>query len=220
LNEKTHFEKLALKSELKALRAQMNPHFMFNVLNTIKGIVLNNKPLDAAEHLSDFSYLLRQSLQQSREPLISLKDDLETVQLYVRLERLRFAEKFDFECLIHDDVPLDDIQLPPMLLQPYIENAIVHAFNGLKEKGKLLLEIKLDGDSVCCIIDDNGIGRTKKSTQASTKKHQSLGMKITNERIEMQNQLNDLGLEVQILDKKNAEGKAEGTRVVLRIPII
>ncbi len=217
---KTHFEKLALKSELKALRAQMNPHFMFNVLNTIKGIVLNNKPLDAAEHLSNFSYLLRQSLQQSREPLISLKEDLETVQLYVRLERLRFAEKFDFECLIADNIPLEEVFLPPMLLQPYIENAILHAFNGLKEKGKLLLEIKLQGDNVWCIIDDNGVGRTKKITQGNNKKkHQSLGMKITNERIEMQNQLNDLGLTVEIIDKINTEGNAAGTKVILQLPI-
>ncbi len=217
LKEKNRIEKLALQSEVKALRAQMNPHFMFNALNTVKSYVLSNKPLEAAEYLSDFAYLLRQTLQQSREQLISLKDDLETLQLYIRLEQTRFSENFDIQYVIDENLPLEDIFIPPMILQPYVENAIKHGLPTKKNQGILRLEISAEKDQLLCVIDDNGAGRQAKNGNAQS--HKSLGMEITNERVQIHNQLNDLGLDIKIIDKTNENGEAEGTRVEVRMNI-
>lgn len=217
IKEKNRIEQLALQSEIKALQAQMNPHFMFNTLNTIKSAVLSEKPLVASEYLSDFAYLLRQTLQQSREKTIPLHDDLETLLLYIRLEMLRFHEKFDFEYRLNPDVPIEELTIPPMILQPFVENAIRHAFNEKKEKGVLILEITYSADdTVLCIIDDNGSGRKPKQILPSDK-HQSLGMTITNERVQLHNQLNDNKIDIKIIDKKDENKNGSGTRVEVRL---
>jgi ligand-binding sensor domain-containing protein len=224
IKEKEALEKMALLSEIKALRAQMNPHFMFNALNSVKSSILNDKPLEAAEYLSDFAYLLRLTLQQSREKLISLQEDLETLTIYVRLEMMRFKEKFDFEYSLDQTVAIEEIMIPPMILQPYLENAIRHAFNRKTDKGLLQLIIVMeDTNTVLCIIEDNGMGRINPSLEDNFNEnttHKSLGMSITNERILLHNKLNDSKINIKIIDKTNDNGQPEGTRVEVRISIL
>ncbi len=222
--KKEALEKMLLLSEIKALRVQMNPHFMFNVLNGVKNNILSKKPLAAAEYLSDFAYLLRLTLQQSREKFITLGEDLETLTIYVRLEKMRFKEKFDFEYELSTDVPISKILIPPMILQPYLENAIRHAFNKKNEKGLLELNIAMeDSKTVLCIIEDNGIGR--QSSFDSNKlidnpAYKSLGMNITDERILLHNKLNDSKINIKIIDKINSVGNPVGTRVEIRLSIL
>ena len=219
IKEKSRIEKLAMQSEVKALRAQMNPHFMFNALNAVKSYVLGNQPLKASEYLSNFAYLLRQTLQQSREHTITLREDLETVKLYVEMEQMRFQETFNVVYEIAEDVDLEQVMIPPMLSQPYIENAIKHGLPARKKEGILTISIQYADEkqeAILYCIEDNGVGRKALSTSKNPQ-HKSLGMTITQERIDIHNQLNNNQLEVNIIDKKDENGEAVGTKVELKI---
>lgn len=220
--EKVRVTKQMADLELKALRSQMNPHFMFNSLNSIKNYILQAKPNLAAEYLSNFSHLIRMILQNSGEKEISLQDELETLILYIELEQIRFEQKFEFNCVVEDGLRLEDIRIPPMILQPYVENAIWHGLMHKKEEGHLMLRFSKDKESemVCCTIDDDGIGRKKSAEMKSLSatKYKSMGMGITKDRIDILNKMNALGIETEIIDKMDASGQAAGTSVIVKIP--
>lgn len=206
--------------ELKALRSQMNPHFMFNSLNSIKNYILKSKPADAAQYLSSFAHLIRMTLQNSREKTISLSQELETLMLYIDLEKLRFKKGFEFTCEVDEQLNLDDIEIPPLLLQPYVENAIWHGLMHKQDDAVLSLGFqKMDG-SIECVIEDNGVGREKAALlkSSSARKYKSMGMGITKDRIDILNQINALGIEVSVIDKKDESGYAIGTKVMIQIP--
>jgi hypothetical protein len=207
--------------ELSALRSQMNPHFMFNSLNSIKNYILHAEPRVAAEYLSDFAHLIRMILQHSRERAIPLAEEIETLRLYVELEQLRFDEAFAFECDIEPGLPLDSVLIPPMLLQPFLENAIWHGLMHRTSPGILSLRFKTNGDRVLCIIDDNGIGREEAARlkSLSATRYKSMGMGLTRDRIDILNRLESLGIEVTIIDKRTADGQPDGTLVEVRIPM-
>jgi len=211
------------KVELKALRAQMNPHFVFNSLNSIQHYIFNNKSDDAVKYLNKFAKLMRVILSNSDKPTVAIEDDLEALKLYLELEQMRFEDKFEYTIEVDKNVDLDYDIMPPMLLQPYVENAILHGLTPRKEKGKLVIELKSQGNYIVCTITDNGIGRKKafeiKRTMPGSK-HKSFGMKITEERLRI---LNDISLSkhsVQITDLYNNDGNAAGTKVELYVPII
>lgn len=218
--EKTEVARKIAELELKALRSQMNPHFMFNSLNSIKNYILHSEPKLAAEYLSNFAHLIRMILQNSREKSISLHDELETLILYIELEKLRFDDAFSFECIVDEGVNLESIKIPPMLLQPYVENAIWHGLMHKKAQGHLLFQFVRDADQILCIIEDDGVGRLKaeEMKSLSATRYKSMGMGITKDRIEIMNKMDALGISAEIIDKYDAEGAAAGTRVVLRIP--
>lgn len=206
--------------ELKALRSQMNPHFMFNSLNSIKNYILRAEPKLAAEYLSNFSHLIRMILQNSGEKEISLQDELETLILYIELEQIRFEKKFEFNCVVEDGLPLDSVRIPPMILQPYIENAIWHGLMHKEGTGHLLLSFSSMENGIRCTIDDDGIGRTQSAAlkRDQNARYKSMGMGITKDRIDILNKMNALGIDVEIIDKKDISGHAMGTQVVVSIP--
>ncbi|MFN3852653.1 MAG: histidine kinase [Spirosomataceae bacterium] len=212
------------ESELKTVRSQINPHFVFNSLNSIKSFILTNRSLDASEYLTDFSSLMRSILQHSKEKLISLTDELETTNLYVKLEKLRFEDSFDYQYSCDESIDTESIMIPPMLLQPYIENAIKHGLMNLDGMRVLKLEVLRKAEPhnqiLEIIIDDNGIGREAASIiSKNSLKHKSMGMSINRERIKLLNLTNDVKIQIQIIDKKDKNGLAEGTRVIIKIPI-
>ena len=217
---RTDINKKMAELELKALRSQMNPHFMFNSLNSIKNYILQAEPKLAAEYLSSFAHLIRMILQNSREKSISLQDELETLMLYIELEQLRFDEEFDFNCIVDGALQLDKIKIPPMLLQPYVENSIWHGLMHKKERGHLFLQFAKDGNMVTCTIEDDGVGRktSQEMKSLSAVRYKSMGMGITQDRIEIMNKMDALGISTEILDKYDAEGNPSGTRVIVRIP--
>lgn len=209
------------ESELRTLRSQINPHFIFNSLNSIKAYILKDRQLEASEYLTDFSTLMRAILQQSKDKFISLTDELETTLLYVKLENLRFEEGFTFNYFLDENIKPDEILIPPMLLQPYIENAIKHGLMGKTDNRILDLSIKPKSvDEIIITIDDNGIGREQASLRRkNTLKHQSMGMSINDERVQLLGITNDLHIEIEIIDKKLPDGHAGGTTVVITLPI-
>ena len=218
--EKSETMQKIAELELKALRSQMNPHFMFNSLNSIKNYILQAEPKIAAEYLSNFSHLIRMILQNSGAKLITLKDELETLMLYVDLEKLRFDDEFEFNCIIDEKISLQSVMIPPMIMQPYIENAIWHGLMHKDGIGQLTIEIKLNDDQVHCIIEDNGVGRAAAARlkDKSIRKYRSMGMGITKDRIDIINRMDAFGITTHIDDLKDDNGDPSGTRVIVVIP--
>lgn len=219
--EQKSLQKSIMESELRTLRSQINPHFVFNSLNSIKSYILTHRSTEASEYLTDFSTLMRATLQYSKEQLITLKDELEIMLLYISLEKRRFEENFIFNFELDPKIKTDEIMIPPMLLQPYIENAIKHGL--MNKDGFRILTLKVLNENAEFIrieIEDNGIGREQASLlKKNTPKHQSMGMSINEERINLLSKTNNFLIDVNVEDKVSNEKVAEGTKVVIRIPI-
>lgn len=210
------------RNELKALRAQMNPHFVFNSLNSIQHFILTNKSADAGKYLNKFARLMRVILNNSEKSLITLREEIEYLQLYLELEEMRFENKFSWKISVADNVDIDYYEIPAMLLQPYVENAILHGLTPKKEKGHLEISLSLQKNTLICSIADDGIGREKarELRQLSRRKdHQSLGMKITHDRLELINRLHGSNLSLTITDLHQPDESPAGTRVDIFIPV-
>ncbi|MGD1944836.1 MAG: histidine kinase [Croceivirga sp.] len=202
---------------LKSLRSQMNPHFIFNALNSVNNYIAKNDERSANRFLSEFSVLMRTILENSEEDFISFSKELELLQLYVKLEHSRFPEKFDYEININEHVVIDAFNIPPMLIQPYIENAIWHGLRYKEEKGFLKIEVTQVNENVLTVtIVDNGIGR-KKSAALKThnqKKQKSKGMGNIKKRIEILNEMYQNKVQVGISD---LDPDGTGTKVVVQL---
>ncbi len=220
--EKTEVNKRISESELKALRAQMNPHFMFNAINSIQNFVVKNDSKSAQKYLTKFARLIRSVLENSKHELVWLNKEVEALELYIELEALRASFCFDYEIIMEDSLNAENLYIPPMIIQPYIENAILHGIIPLVERrGVLAIKFSKEGFTLKCVIDDNGIGRIEANKIKERKKlsHQSMGMNVTQERIDILNRQNDnLMTKVLVIDKEK-DGIALGTTVEITINI-
>lgn len=202
--------------EMKALRSQMNPHFLFNTLNSINWYIIKNKPIEASKYLTKFSKLVRHILENSKVDFISLKQELETLQLYVDLEKIRFEQEFDFEIQLDNRLDSSAISIPPLILQPFVENSIWHGLMSKKEKGKIIINIEKKEDVLYLTIGDNGIGRkaSKALQNKSNPSKKSHGVQITIDRIKALNRTL-ISHPVTFTDSLEPE---TGTQVEIRIP--
>jgi sensor histidine kinase YesM len=230
----TGFQKQLAEAETKALRAQMNPHFIFNSLNSINSFVMDQKHEIASDYLIKFSKLIRLILDNSRSETISLEKELETLKLYVILEAARFDNRFKCVYKVAEDVDTTSIKIPPMLLQPFVENAIWHGLMHKEGEGNIIIEISMKNEQLSdaseqstdnseqflrITITDDGIGREKAAElKSKSATHKSHGLKVTSQRIEMMNRLNSTGAKVEVVDLHDEFGNATGTRVELIIP--
>ena len=209
------FNKKVVSAESQALRAQMNPHFIFNALNSIKLFVMDRDPSVAGGYLDDFARLVRLVLQNSNETLITLDKELEALELYIKMEKLRFQKEFNYNIQVDPSIETDFFEIPPLLLQPYVENAIWHGFMPLDDNGILTIQIGMEGEKLVIEIDDNGIGRKKsgdlKSTSPTFRK--SMGTQITKERMDLQRELSGILINVETIDKYSNSGTSTGTQV-------
>ncbi|MFI5151235.1 MAG: histidine kinase [Bacteroidia bacterium] len=206
--------------KLMALKAQMNPHFIFNCIASIQHFIWKNNPEDADRYLSKFSKLMRNVLMNSSQEYIGLQTEIQTLELYIELERLRFSSKFELSMTFEEEMDLKALQVPPMIIQPYVENAIWHGLMHLQEKtGMLNIRMKMRGNFLICLIEDNGIGRKKSMEIRRVKKHRSVGLSITKERLETLNSLHKNNLGVVITDNYDENGLASGTTVEICIPV-
>lgn len=189
LKKETELRKKSLKSEYKALKAQLNPHFMFNSLNSINSFILSNDRFIASKYLTKFSRLMRLTLNNSAQSFISLDKEIETLTLYIEMEALRVEHKFEFTIECDEKIIPENYRVSPMLIQPFIENAIWHGVMPLKsKKGKISIEFKYHSQKgIECVVKDNGIGRTKSLALKEEKGkalHKSRGISIINQRLE------------------------------------
>ena len=215
---KSEFNKKIAEIELKALQAQMNPHFLFNSLNSVKSLIGKKENRKATLYLTRFSQLIRQVLNNSMSKFVKLSDELEALRLYLDLESMRFQDKFDFQIEVGEDVNADFVEVPPLLLQPYVENAIWHGLLP-KENGQRLLtvEVRRSGDFIQMMVEDNGIGR-KNAQQLRSKtgnRRQSLGMRITDDRLKILHAIYGSEARVEVQDLTDPTG----TRVTIHLPL-
>ncbi len=217
LDEELKINRKMMRAEQKALRSQMNPHFLFNALNSIRRYILENDTDNADFYLTSFATLMRKVLDNSKHEYISLEEEINTLRLYLELEKMRFDDSFSFNIHIDEDLKLSSIFLPTMIIQPILENAIWHGLAPLRKNGLLTFSIKKTGDKTfICIIDDNGIGREKAAEIALRRKgHNSTGVKNLQERINLINTTSSKRISMNILDKYDEKGKSTGTKVEL-----
>lgn len=215
---------LAIEKELfdiqqKALQLQMNPHFIFNSLNAIQSFVIASNTDKAIHYLSKFSQLMRLILSNSRETSIPVKDELTALKHYMDIERLRFDNKFDYELEIDNNIDQEFMEIPPMIIQPFVENAIIHGLVHSPDQGHIKISLQLQKNFIFCTIEDNGIGRKKAQEirDASGIKRRSRGMLITRERLEILNKQNKEKFSVQVTDLYNDSNMPNGTRVEINI---
>ncbi|MEZ4965051.1 MAG: histidine kinase [Saprospiraceae bacterium] len=222
---RSEFEKKLANVEMSALLAQMNPHFLFNSLNSIDSYIIRNDTKKASEYLNNFARLMRLILMNSRTNYINLKDELESLDLYLQMESMRFRDKFDYEIRVNGDLDVSAVNIPPMLIQPYVENAIWHGLMHKDDgKGKVLIQIEQQNGTLTCTIEDNGVGRVRamelgQKRSSSSSKSKSMGMQITEDRIEIINKLYDSNTQVKLIDLYDDAGTACGTRIVLTVPV-
>ncbi|CAN5215046.1 hypothetical protein BH11BAC5_BH11BAC5_14330 [soil metagenome] len=220
-NEKKHAElqRRTAELEMQALRAQMNPHFIFNCLSSINRFILLNKTEAASDYLTRFSRLIRMVLVHSQEPLITLEDELEILRLYLDMEQLRFKDAFDYQVIFTNRLDTGSVFIPSLLLQPFCENAIWHGLMHKEKKGNLQVALSMEDQVLHCTITDDGIGRkmAAEMKSKSTEKNKSLGLKITRERLALLNRENGITTSYEISDVLDQEGNVAGTKVELRI---
>jgi LytS/YehU family sensor histidine kinase len=208
--------------EMQALRAQMNPHFIFNCLNSINRYIVKSDQTTASLYLTKFAKLIRLILDNSNCKNVILTNELEALKLYIEMEALRFDKKFTYEIKVEPNLGTDTVELPPLIIQPYVENAIWHGLLHKESNGHLCISISMAGESMLqCIIEDNGVGREKakmlKSKTAISRK--SLGMQLTENRLSLLNKHAELNASVEIIDLHDDVNEGLGTKVVLRIPV-
>ncbi|MEO8415245.1 MAG: histidine kinase [Ginsengibacter sp.] len=215
---KSIYEKELLELEAKALRAQMNPHFIFNCMNSIKSLIQKNEQEKAITYLTTFSKLIRTVFQNSDKREISLFDEIETCRLYMQLESMRFGNKFSYTFKIDETLDLKSIKVPALIIQPFIENAIWHGIMPKEDGGSVAVTLDRTDHKIRCIIDDNGIGREiskQNKFLVESLAHESKGERLTQARLDLDNLLNERTASVEINDKKDDNSKPCGTNIIL-----
>jgi len=224
-NRKQLKKSLTLQKELaeyeqKALHLQMNPHFVFNCLGSISSFIVQNSTDSAIKYLTKFSKLMRLTLEYSKESLIPIDKEIESLQNYLELEQLRFNQVFNFSITKKTEIE-DDMALPPLLLQPFVENAIIHGLIPKKELGEIIIDFDINEHNLICTITDNGIGfnKSKELKEQSVSMHKSMALDITKKRLEMMESVTQKTSKVEIKEITDNNGKAIGTKVILNLPV-
>ena len=220
IRQKANLDKVVAQTEMKALHAQMNPHFIFNCLNSIREMILNNENKQASHYLNKFAQLIRITLDQSSKPFVSLQNTIDYLQLYIEMERIR-TSNFTHSIEVDRSLRQEDILLPPMLIQPFVENSIWHGVTSRDKPMKIDIRFQKDHQQLLCVIEDDGIGietsLKKKQTQLG---HDSFGIENIRQRIRVLNEKYNLQSTITIEDKYNLTPmNGTGTIVKLRLPI-
>jgi LytS/YehU family sensor histidine kinase len=209
------------ESRLQSLRLQMNPHFLFNALNSIQQMILANEEMVATKYLSKFSKLLRTILIHSDNEMVTLKEEIEILSLYVELEAIRFKGSFHYEITCDENIDTEEVKIPTLLIQPFVENAIWHGLMHKDGDRKLTVKFTSDNESIFCTIEDNGIGRTKAMElniqTGRDRKHTSKGIEVSRERLYAM-RVNGIAGAINIKDLKDKNEHPSGTRVEIIFP--
>ncbi len=218
--EKLEMENNLLQLEQKALQLQMNPHFIFNALNTVQSLFMSNEQGAARQLLSKFAKLMRAILENSRASVIPLQNEIDLLDNYLAIEQFSRPGKFDYTLTVDPTIDPDEVNIPPMLIQPFVENAIIHGVNPLKHAGQINLSFKKEGSQLVCSVEDNGVGRqaSAKLQEQNARKHKSVALDVTEERLEFLNQDHN-SKSLVISDLKNDDGSIAGTKVLIKLPL-
>jgi len=210
------------EAQLSALQTQMNPHFIFNSLNSIKGMILENEQQKASRYLSKFAHMIRTTLNQSKEIFTTLCENIEHLESYLLMEKLRFDDSFTFRITVDEHIDQEEILIPTLMIQPLAENAIWHGLMRKEGEKKLSIRFSRLGETISCTIMDNGIGlrRSEQLKQLNRSPHQSVGLSNLRNRIKIMNEKYDTGCTLEITDIKDFNPDKTGTRAILRFNVI
>ncbi|HFX17857.1 MAG TPA: hypothetical protein ENK64_01780 [Flavobacteriales bacterium] len=211
-------EKTMAGLKLENFRSQMNPHFIFNALNSIQDYIISNEKELASKYLVKFSRLIRIYLDHSQQNMVSVKQEITALKLYLELEKVRFDEAFTYQINIDENLPLDHIKIPSLFIQPYVENAIKHGLLHKKGHKNLNIDLSLENGLLQIIIEDNGVGR-KRAQEIKKVSHKSFSTRANKERVKLYKNKLNLNINVLTEDLKDADNKASGTRVTIYISI-
>jgi len=218
LLKKGEMEKKMVELESSALRAQMNPHFIFNVLGSIQAYILNNEAEQANDYLARFALLVRRTLNNSRDQLISLAQEVEALRYYLQLEQMRFDGIFDYKIDVEESIQQHSIYVPPLLVQPFVENAILHGVSSLERGGLVEIILRKEHENIICSIVDNGAGFQATESRNENVLHESVGMLITKERLRLLNNGKYEDLKQPFKCETSCEQQS-GTSITIRLPI-
>ncbi|HBS87361.1 MAG: hypothetical protein A2W91_14020 [Bacteroidetes bacterium GWF2_38_335] len=218
--ERLKMEKNILELEQEAARLQMNPHFIFNSLNSIQGFIAVNDQFQAKRYLAKFARLMRLILENAREEFIPLANEIEILSNYLDLEKLSTNNKFEYTIEVAESADPEMIEIPPMMIQPFVENAIIHGIKKKEGNGNISLHFLAKDGLLECTIKDDGVGRAKAAETTTNAKHKSSGMSVTRKRLEQLRRSKDDMAGIEVFDLKNDEGIAFGTKVVVKIPFV
>ena len=213
---------LTVQSELMGLRAQMNPHFTFNTLSAIQSTLHNSPAEVTSKYIGDYSRLIRKILENSKRMYLPLEEEVEMLRLYIEVEQLRFAGRFTYEIKIDENLDLSFHEIPSMMIQPFVENAILHGFSALKgSSGKLIIQLSLVGEVIHCSVEDNGIGRaeSRKIQERKGLNHESMALDITENRMNIYQKEFAKEYTLEIIDLFTVNNSPAGTKVLLTFPI-
>jgi len=218
--EKASLENNLTQSKIKAIKSQMNPHFFYNALNTLQSYILSNDKKQALEYLSKFSGLTRTILEMTEKDTITIGEEINTLRLYLEIEKARFENDFEFEITINPEIDKEQTKIPSMLLQPFVENAVKHGLLHKKDNKKVIIRFEMIADCLEITIDDNGIGRKKSAelNQIKNKNHQSFATAAIQNRIDLLNRNNPRKIAVTYEDKIGENAQPKGTLVKITIP--
>ncbi|MCF8367730.1 MAG: DUF2225 domain-containing protein [Bacteroidales bacterium] len=217
-NHQLRVKHRSVELEQKLMRSQMNPHFIFNSLIAIQSYIYKREAVEAGDYLAKFADLIRITLENSRVEFVSLEKEIKMLKVYIELQALRFDQKFDYQIELNPDINEATLFIPPMLAQPFIENAIEHGLRHKLERGMLRIHFVQRKHDISCIIEDNGVGREKSQEIQNKKQHQSMATSITRERLAIMERKNRQRFELIIEDLKDDNGIPNGTRVKFNMP--
>ncbi len=207
------------RTKQQALSRQMNPHFIFNTLGSLQSFILKSDRNTSNLYLTKFSQLMRLILDNLEKEYVDLEEEIKGLRLYLELQHMRFRDHFNYEILVDHRIDLTSIQIPPFLIQPYVENSISHGLLRKEIQGNLKVELKMDGNSILWVIEDDGIGRAEAGKNRARQRQEPRlhGTEITQRRIDLLNSLTPDKYSITIHDLKNSEGEATGTRVEINM---
>jgi sensor histidine kinase YesM len=209
------------ENKLNAFQARMNPHFIFNALSSIQSLIMDNENERSIDYLSEFSTLMRQVLDNSLKSKVLLRTEINMLRSYIELENLRF-ECFQWDIEVKDNVDPDDVEIPGMIVQPFVENSILHGLIPRGENGRLTVTFERVGSHITCVVDDNGIGREASAVlnKSRNKSRQSHGISIATNRLALLNDKRRKLINTVVYTDKQEQGIATGTRVTIQLPIL
>ncbi len=221
IHHKVEIDKQLSQTEMKALQAQMNPHFIFNSLNSIREMILNNENKDASHYLSKFAHLIRITLDQSSQSMVSLRNTIDYLERYMEMEQIRNG-RLTYNIVTDEKLDKDEIFIPPMLIQPFIENGLWHGVAAADKTIHITIHFKKENDKIVCTVEDDGVGvnQSQKNKTETAGRHRPLGISNIKNRVKLLNEKYNLNCKVSIRDKKDVPGSTgTGTQVIISLPL-
>ncbi len=218
--KEAEYKQLVAETETAVLRLQMNPHFIFNSMNSISSYIAQKDIKTANDYLNRFANLMRKILKLAKHPFLSVGEEMELLEQYLETEAMRFEDKIHYQITTGPSLDPDEVIIPTMILQPFVENAIWHGLAGKEGRKQIHIQFKIEKEQLICIVEDNGIGRAAAQVKKKSNNHVSKAISITKERLKRLEEQEAAAASLTIQDLKDEQHTGIGTKVIIKLPLI